>query len=344
MRSETGKPYAASVDGSGTKGKLMEPTNRELVFISYSHKDKRWLDELVTQLKPYVRQGSIKPWSDEQIQPGSKWPDEIEKALERTRVAVLLVTAHFLASDFIADRELHPLLLEAKRGGLTILWIPVRACAYETTSLKDYQAIISPEKPLAEMRGKRDRAWVKICRAIEDAANILPLTVVHADTVPPRNRRLVRDLKRSMADGELRDSEIAPIVLAALGDESKVELAVGFESKWLIRGIRASDEYFVGVRFGAGEIDWQRDFPQTLAPVLVGLAHSLARSSDAQALLINVCNKIAGELKLRLLWPTQPDEYNDVVNRIYLESLQATELESDDVLSQLKELKVVGPK
>ena len=42
------------------------------VFISYSHKDKRWRDELVTHLKPYLRDDSIKSWSDEEISPGSK--------------------------------------------------------------------------------------------------------------------------------------------------------------------------------------------------------------------------------------------------------------------------------
>jgi len=51
---------------------MPQPT-REQVFISYSHKDKRWRDDLDTHLKPYLRGGSIVSWSDQQIAPGSEW-------------------------------------------------------------------------------------------------------------------------------------------------------------------------------------------------------------------------------------------------------------------------------
>ena len=39
----------------------------EQVFISYSHKDKKWLDNLDTHLKPYLHGSSIVSWSDQQI-------------------------------------------------------------------------------------------------------------------------------------------------------------------------------------------------------------------------------------------------------------------------------------
>ena len=45
---------------------------RNQVFISYSHKDTRWRNDLEIQLKPYLREGSITSWSDEQIVAGSQ--------------------------------------------------------------------------------------------------------------------------------------------------------------------------------------------------------------------------------------------------------------------------------
>ena len=47
----------------------------------------------------------------------------------------------FLASDFIHEDELGPLLKEAERGGVTILWVPIYASAYKQTALEKYQAV-----------------------------------------------------------------------------------------------------------------------------------------------------------------------------------------------------------
>jgi internalin A len=145
---------------------------RDQVFISYSHKDKKLLEELLTHLKPYLRSGSVTAWSDRQIASGSQWLEEIQAALSKTSVAVLLVSPTFLASDFIHEHELGPLLKEAQTGGVRLLWIQIRACAYEETPLAKYQAVVSPpDKPLAEMKSNRDQAWVRVCKEVKKAVN-----------------------------------------------------------------------------------------------------------------------------------------------------------------------------
>ncbi|MGA2322858.1 MAG: TIR domain-containing protein [Sedimentisphaerales bacterium] len=149
---------------------LSKNTTRNQVFICYSHKDKRWLNDLQTHLKPYVRNRLVTVWSDKKIVPGSKSLPEIEAALASAKVAALLVTPDFLASDFINDKELGPLLKKAKKGKVKIIWILVRACSYKETPLKDYQAAVNLDKPLANMKkADRDKAWVKICEEIDKA-------------------------------------------------------------------------------------------------------------------------------------------------------------------------------
>ncbi len=67
----------------------MPPLLRNQVFISYSHEDIKWREDLEIRLKPYLRVGSIISWSDEQISSGSQWFEEINSALINTSVAVL---------------------------------------------------------------------------------------------------------------------------------------------------------------------------------------------------------------------------------------------------------------
>jgi hypothetical protein len=61
---------------------------------------------------------------------------------------LLLVTPDFIASDFIHQYELGPVLKEAEQSGVRILWVPVRDSSYKKTPLTNYQAVINPTRPL----------------------------------------------------------------------------------------------------------------------------------------------------------------------------------------------------
>lgn len=145
---------------------------RSGVFISYSHADREWIDRLRVFLAPHLRGEQLAAWDDTQIQAGSNWREEIERAIARARVAVLLVSPNFLASDFIANVEL-PLILQEVDRGLTILWIAVRFSAYQRTPLSQLQAANDPSRPLdALSRPEQDRALVEVAERIATAADV----------------------------------------------------------------------------------------------------------------------------------------------------------------------------
>ena len=122
-------------------GKRQE--NRRLqIFVSYSHQDKDWLARLQTHLAPLEHAGLIDLWADTRIAAGAVWRDEIEAALDCARVAILLVSAPFLASDFIRDHELQPLLAAAEEDGCTVLPLLVRPSLFHASSeLSRFQAV-----------------------------------------------------------------------------------------------------------------------------------------------------------------------------------------------------------
>jgi hypothetical protein len=161
---------ASKVARSGSASGPM--TKRHQVFISYSHKDRKWLEALRTHLKPLVRNSEITVWDDSMIMPGEKWAEEIKRALASATVAVLMVTPDFLASDFIAEHELLPLLKASRKEGLKVLWIAVKPSMYGETEIAGYQALNDPEKPLSRLNGAdRDRELVRICEEIKSAVS-----------------------------------------------------------------------------------------------------------------------------------------------------------------------------
>jgi tetratricopeptide (TPR) repeat protein len=149
---------------------VMSTSKRDTVFISYSHKDRKALEQLSTMLAPVMRNGKVDVWDDTKIEPGRKWRDEIESALGKAKVAVLLVSDNFLASDFIAKHELTPLLKAAQEQGVTVFWIYLCSCLYKETEIAEYQAAHDVTKPLGQLtRPMRQQTLRKICEKLVQA-------------------------------------------------------------------------------------------------------------------------------------------------------------------------------
>ena len=138
--------------------------DRKKVFISYSHVDAEWLERLRVHLRPLERDYDIEVWDDTTIIPGSHWREEIKKAVESAKVAVLLVSADFLASKFIAEDELPPLLKAADNEGATILSVILSPCRFaHTASLSRFQAVNHPSIPLIKMaRVEQEEMFVRV--------------------------------------------------------------------------------------------------------------------------------------------------------------------------------------
>jgi len=142
---------------------------RNKVFISYSHQDKVWLERLKTIINPVVGGEKLAIWDDTRIKTGVKWKEEIENAIATAKVAVLLVSDNFLNSRFIADHELPRLLNAAKQDNLTIFWVPISHCLYQSTEIADYQAAHNPDEPLDSLNvSKRKKVLAEIGKNIMD--------------------------------------------------------------------------------------------------------------------------------------------------------------------------------
>lgn len=139
------------------------------VFVSYSHKDNAFLGRLRVHLKPLERQGLMDMWDDSRIDAGDQWKAAIEEALGRARVAILLVSADFLASEFIVENELPPLLAKAESDGTRIVPVIVKPCRFRRDkNLSRFQAINDPATPLVNMsEGDQEKVYDQLSQLVE---------------------------------------------------------------------------------------------------------------------------------------------------------------------------------
>jgi len=150
-----------------TKTSAPSAADRPTVFLSYSHKDKKWLGELRTMLAPLVHDCLVDIWWDSDIKPSDHWREEIDKALASSRIGVLLVSRNFLASDFIKQKELPYLVNAARERRVALFWILLSPCLYEYTPLAEIQAAHEISRPIRRLRpAERDAVLKAVCLKI----------------------------------------------------------------------------------------------------------------------------------------------------------------------------------
>ena len=164
------------------------PSGARLVFVSYCREDAEWLRRFAVMLKPEVRERGVEVWTDTQIGPSREWRPEIDAALARADVALLLVSPDFLASDFVMDQEL-PVLLER---GVPLVPVLLRSCRYKTVrALASAQWGHDPERdgPVA-MADDVHGAIVRVTDALMTVLDGRAVTGGADDVLPPPISRI----------------------------------------------------------------------------------------------------------------------------------------------------------
>lgn len=153
-----------------TVSKTEKTDNRNIIFICYSHKDDRWRKRVETAIKTMMLEGiQVTTWSDRKIKTGSQWQNNIFDILSKSKIAILLISNDFLASEFIKDKELPKILEKAKNEELTIMSIILSFCRYtENQDLSKYQSLNPPDLPFNKLpRYKQDLYLLNLTKDIE---------------------------------------------------------------------------------------------------------------------------------------------------------------------------------
>jgi formylglycine-generating enzyme required for sulfatase activity len=121
------------------------------VFISYSHRDEGLKNELVNlHLKPLKREGKINTWQDRDIEAGAEWATEIKTNLEKADIVLLLITRHFLASDYCYEKEMQRAVQRHYEGTARVVPIILEICGWKYSHFKQLQVLPTDGKPVTD--------------------------------------------------------------------------------------------------------------------------------------------------------------------------------------------------
>jgi small GTP-binding protein len=154
--------------------KADDDTSALKIFISYSHKDEVFKDELVTMLTGLQNRGIVDTWQDRRIEPGDEWNKSIQNAMNECDLALLLVSPDYIASRFIQQEEQPKLLRRRHEMQVRVIPIIVRPCTWKSEPvLKDLQVLPQDGKAVITFNpenGERDQVWTDIANAIQERA------------------------------------------------------------------------------------------------------------------------------------------------------------------------------
>ncbi len=152
---------------SSTAGAGAKPAQLRKVFISYSQADGTTFLAMVQGMLNALPAGSINVWSDERMQAGDDWPQEIDAGMADAACAVFILTKGFLNSTFIQNTEVPRLLEARKTAGLRVIPVIARNCPWKQwDSFKSIQAFNGTKALNAMSEAEQDDVLTKLAETI----------------------------------------------------------------------------------------------------------------------------------------------------------------------------------
>lgn len=152
-------------------------TNRKAamrkIFISHSTDDYREVQEFITHLQPFKREGLIDHWHCSQLIPSTVWDTEIQKNLWDSDIICMLISPNWLSNDYIFNKELMVAierneLFRSSHNGRDIMIFPViiKPCLWtDIHALSKFQAAPQKGKPISSY-ADRNEAWTDVLRKL----------------------------------------------------------------------------------------------------------------------------------------------------------------------------------
>jgi len=145
------------------------------VFISYSHKDQAFREELEIHLSNLKRQNIISSWYDGNIAPGSELEPQIIDHLMSAQIILLLISADFIHSDFCYSIEMKQAIDRHNAREARVIPIVLRPTDWQGAPFDTLKMLPTDAKAITKWR-RRDDAFADIVQGIRASIHELTIT------------------------------------------------------------------------------------------------------------------------------------------------------------------------
>lgn len=142
------------------------------VFISYAHEDDKHRIALGEQLAPLIRNGTFTVWHDRCLSGGQEWAGQIDQHLAESQIVLLLLSRHFLASDYCSDVEVKQALAMHHAGQARVVPVVLKHCAWQHSPLKILEALPLDGEPVVQSESERDAQDQRYLQVVEGLVRV----------------------------------------------------------------------------------------------------------------------------------------------------------------------------
>lgn len=127
-------------------------------------------EELDTHLAGLRRRKIVTNWDDRHVIGGELWDDTIKTKLKEADIILFLVSANFIATDYIWEHEI-PIAEEQRQNGKArVVPIILKPCQWTKLDFAKHQALPSKGTAITTF-SDRDTAWLEVVEGIEKVIN-----------------------------------------------------------------------------------------------------------------------------------------------------------------------------
>lgn len=136
------------------------------IFISYSHQDEQFKENLISHLSSLKRRGLINEWHDRKILPGDNWDKNIKQELLDANIILLLISSDFIASNYCYDVEITKAIERHESKEAILIPIILRPCDWKDLPFSKIQGLPKDALPLTKWENVDD-AYLNIIDGIK---------------------------------------------------------------------------------------------------------------------------------------------------------------------------------